>query len=235
MEPEGSLPHSQEPATCPHPEPDKSNPRLPLIFLKIYQTLSFRVHLGLARQVFASGFHTISLLPMRTAHHSRFNFASFSLSNSSRVTVLGKLIVHFLLILSSLPWSSDRLCWHSLCRVLLNTEKCSDFRSTGLHSQLWSRRSRFAKVLAKLECGGEAQPTTRPPGDDADAQSTPPTPPFTTIITFRSVKAKQSNMTIDGNSVDVVTSLWSGLSGDGGSNRGKRRDFVSSLKRPGRF
>jgi hypothetical protein len=27
MEPEGSLPHSQEPATCPYPEPDQSSPR----------------------------------------------------------------------------------------------------------------------------------------------------------------------------------------------------------------
>jgi hypothetical protein len=26
MEPEGSLPHSQEHATCPYPEPDRSNP-----------------------------------------------------------------------------------------------------------------------------------------------------------------------------------------------------------------
>jgi hypothetical protein len=26
MEPEGSLPHSQEPATCPYPEPYQSSP-----------------------------------------------------------------------------------------------------------------------------------------------------------------------------------------------------------------
>jgi hypothetical protein len=26
MEPEGSLPHSQEPATCPYPEPAQLNP-----------------------------------------------------------------------------------------------------------------------------------------------------------------------------------------------------------------
>jgi hypothetical protein len=29
MEPEGSLSHSQEPATCPYPEPDKSSSCLP--------------------------------------------------------------------------------------------------------------------------------------------------------------------------------------------------------------
>jgi hypothetical protein len=30
MEPEGSLPHSQEPATCPYPERDQSSPFLPI-------------------------------------------------------------------------------------------------------------------------------------------------------------------------------------------------------------
>ena len=28
MEPEGSLPHSQVPATCPYPKPDRSSPCL---------------------------------------------------------------------------------------------------------------------------------------------------------------------------------------------------------------
>jgi len=33
MEPEGSLPHSQVPATCPYPEPDQSSPHphIPLL------------------------------------------------------------------------------------------------------------------------------------------------------------------------------------------------------------
>ena len=35
MEPEGSLPHSQEPATCPHPEPDQSGSCTPSHLLKI--------------------------------------------------------------------------------------------------------------------------------------------------------------------------------------------------------
>jgi len=30
MEPKGSLPHLKAPATCPYPEPDESNPRLPI-------------------------------------------------------------------------------------------------------------------------------------------------------------------------------------------------------------
>jgi len=35
MEAEGSLPHSQVPATCPYPEPDRSSPCPPSHFLKI--------------------------------------------------------------------------------------------------------------------------------------------------------------------------------------------------------
>ena len=31
MEPEGSLPHSQEPANCPYSEPDQSSPSRPSI------------------------------------------------------------------------------------------------------------------------------------------------------------------------------------------------------------
>jgi hypothetical protein len=34
MEPEGSLPHSQEPATCPYPEPYQSSPCPPSHLLK---------------------------------------------------------------------------------------------------------------------------------------------------------------------------------------------------------
>jgi hypothetical protein len=34
MEPEVSLPHSQQPATCPYPETDQSNPYLPTPLLE---------------------------------------------------------------------------------------------------------------------------------------------------------------------------------------------------------
>jgi len=32
MEPEGSLPYSQQSATCPYPEPDEFNPHIPALF-----------------------------------------------------------------------------------------------------------------------------------------------------------------------------------------------------------
>jgi len=39
MEPEGSLPHSQVPATCPYPEPAQSSPQpnIPLPFLWFFK------------------------------------------------------------------------------------------------------------------------------------------------------------------------------------------------------
>ena len=42
MEPEGSLPHSQQPATCPYSKPDKSSPKshAPFPLLRLYQRIS---------------------------------------------------------------------------------------------------------------------------------------------------------------------------------------------------
>jgi hypothetical protein len=50
MEPEGSMPHSQEPATCSYPEPGKSTPRTPSHFLKILSN------------IYASAFQVVSFL-----------------------------------------------------------------------------------------------------------------------------------------------------------------------------
>ena len=33
MEPEGSLPHSQQPTTCPYPGPDRSSPYPPFLYI----------------------------------------------------------------------------------------------------------------------------------------------------------------------------------------------------------
>jgi hypothetical protein len=47
MGPEGSLPCSQEPSTCPYPEPDESSPFYPSLFLTSILLVSAHVSLGL--------------------------------------------------------------------------------------------------------------------------------------------------------------------------------------------
>jgi len=60
MEPEGSLPCSQEPTTCPYPEPDESNPHLPHpISLRSILILSSKLRLGLPSGLSHSGYVTV--------------------------------------------------------------------------------------------------------------------------------------------------------------------------------
>jgi hypothetical protein len=50
MEPEDSLPRSQEPSTGPYPEPDRSNLHHPLLFSSVpYFTLSSHLHVGMTK------------------------------------------------------------------------------------------------------------------------------------------------------------------------------------------
>ena len=62
MEPEGLLPHSQVPATCPYPEPARSslNPPHPTSWRSIL-ILSSHLDLGLPGGLFPSGFPTKTL------------------------------------------------------------------------------------------------------------------------------------------------------------------------------
>ena len=62
MVPEGSLPHSQVPATCPYPEPnsDQSKPWHPTSWRSIL-ILSSHLRLGLPRGLLPSGFPTRTL------------------------------------------------------------------------------------------------------------------------------------------------------------------------------
>ena len=57
MEPEGSLPHSQVPATCPYPEPHRSSP-CTSHFLKSIRIFSFHLRLGVSSGFFPSCFIT---------------------------------------------------------------------------------------------------------------------------------------------------------------------------------
>ena len=56
MEPEGSLPLSRVPATCPYPEPDQSSPFPHPTFLKSILILRPHLRLGLQSGLFPSGF-----------------------------------------------------------------------------------------------------------------------------------------------------------------------------------
>jgi len=60
MEPEGSLPYSQEPVTCSYPEPEQSSPRSRFLLLDdpLDVTPSSHLGLGLSSGLFPSGFPT---------------------------------------------------------------------------------------------------------------------------------------------------------------------------------
>jgi len=61
MEPEGSLPRPQVPATCPYPEPARSSRRPTSHLLKIYFSNFFYLHLGLPIGLFPLCFPTKTL------------------------------------------------------------------------------------------------------------------------------------------------------------------------------
>jgi len=67
MEPEGSLPHSQVPATWPYPEPTRSSPCPTSHFMKIHLLLSS--HLSIQGRGKCSRFATKSLFTVRSFQH----------------------------------------------------------------------------------------------------------------------------------------------------------------------
>jgi hypothetical protein len=55
MEPESSLPCTQEPATGPYPEPDEASPHVQSVSLRCIQILSSHLCLCLSSGLFPSG------------------------------------------------------------------------------------------------------------------------------------------------------------------------------------
>jgi hypothetical protein len=71
MEPEGSLPHSQQPFTCPYAEPDQSSPCPCSSSLKSILILSSYIGLGLVSGLFSSGLSTRTLYaPLLSPMHA---------------------------------------------------------------------------------------------------------------------------------------------------------------------
>ena len=79
MEPEGSLPHSQVPATCPYPQPARSSPYSPHpTSWRPILILSFHLRLGHPIGLFPSGFPTkILYMPVLSSYMLRTPPISF--------------------------------------------------------------------------------------------------------------------------------------------------------------
>ena len=108
MDPEGSLPHSQEPATCPYPEPDRSSPCLPSYFFKINFSIILTFALGSSKwsplrfptkTLYASLFSPIraNVLPISF-------FFTWSPEWCLVARVVQKLEIHFRYIYENFAW-----------------------------------------------------------------------------------------------------------------------------------
>jgi len=79
MESQGSIPHSQVPATCPYVEPDRASTYPTTHFLKIHLNVIPHQRLGLPSCLFPKGFptrilYTSFLSPMRATCLTHLNF-----------------------------------------------------------------------------------------------------------------------------------------------------------------
>jgi hypothetical protein len=92
MEPESWLTHSQQPATCPYSEPDRSSPCPHPIYLRSILILSSRLRLGLPSSLLPSGFATKALYAPRLS--------------PIRATCPAHLTLYFLTFLHGVYWGN---------------------------------------------------------------------------------------------------------------------------------
>ena len=92
MEPECSLPNSQEPATCPHHEPYQSSPWAHPNSWRYVWVLSFYLRLGLPSGFFPSGFSTKTLnAPLPSPTCAIYPFHLILLDFITRITISSSL------------------------------------------------------------------------------------------------------------------------------------------------
>jgi hypothetical protein len=100
MEPEGSLPHSQVPATCPYPEPDRTTSCPTFHFLKIHLNIILPSTLGSPKCSLSLRFPHQNPLYTSPLPHARYaprssHFPRFDLPNS---TEWGEKIIKLLIM-----------------------------------------------------------------------------------------------------------------------------------------
>jgi hypothetical protein len=110
MEPGGSLPHSQEPTTCPYPEPAQSSPCPSSHFLKIYFNIILPSTLGFPSGRLPSGTPEVKRSE-RKVNHSYTSGTEFNNGWASRSTPSCDFVARRIIKFRNkfMPWAT---CWN---------------------------------------------------------------------------------------------------------------------------